>query len=412
MKKLMIFLAMLLMVSPAFAALSVTGVNVAPGYINTRTTTNMLNLSMVGGANITAIAVSLNGTASDVSAVYLLDTNGSTIALTTTISAKTSVTIPAGYNVSGNSIIIIAINVSNSAALSGNISVNVTSNETDFTSNANVSFTNIPNSTTPMIRDIHANVTISPNYVDTNTTNQTLVYWIIPTGRTPINKTVITIPSGFNFTNISTVQIDGSNISILVLNTTAPNYINITLTPTNSTTNPIKVTFNVNTSLTNVSGLFTSTIEGNGLRAVATDIAGSINVTTQQLIRSAIITPTKLTAFANGTDYWEFSIALNFTANATGMVQFRMANWSNTAGQNISIIDSGCSSSCASLRSPTNASNTVNVTNAYTDSGVSVSNVADGLTFAPILRMIIPSGTAISNTWYTTYDILFRALPA
>jgi hypothetical protein len=248
--------------------------------------------------------------------------------------------------------------------------------------------------------------------VDTNTINQTLVLTITPTGRTPINKTVITIPAGYSFVNVSTVQYNGVNSTSDLSITTSPNYINITAnTPSNATLNPIKVWFNVNTSVAYASGLFTPAIWGEGINGISGDVV-SVNVTTQQLVNNVTITPTKMAAIVNGVDYWEFNFTLNITANATGLLQFKMSNWTDTSGNRMNISDG--TTAYATLRNTSDfaTTNKININSSYVD-GVGITKVAtQNELFTVILRMIIPSGTPISNSWMTTYGILFRAIPA
>ena len=86
----------LFLISPAFAEdnLSVTSTNLAPEYINTRTVTNMLNLTMnstVGNTNITSLNVTIGGdvTVGNVSSVVLFNATGSIIASSTTFNSTT-----------------------------------------------------------------------------------------------------------------------------------------------------------------------------------------------------------------------------------------------------------------------------------------------------------------------------------
>ena len=87
MKFIILAAVFLFLISPVFAAgnLSVTSTSLAPSYINTRTVTNMLNLTMnstVGNTNITSLNVTIGGnvTIGNVSSVVLLNAAGSAIA--------------------------------------------------------------------------------------------------------------------------------------------------------------------------------------------------------------------------------------------------------------------------------------------------------------------------------------------
>ncbi|MFA4820484.1 MAG: hypothetical protein WC613_06030, partial [Candidatus Aenigmatarchaeota archaeon] len=217
----------LFLLSPAFAAgnLSVTSTSLAPAYINTRTVTNMLNLTMnstVGNTNITSLNVTISGntTIGNVTGIFLINATGSTIASSTTNSttSKFTVSIPAGFNASSgaNTSLVIAVNLSGSAPKT-NVSIQISSSaEFVVDGSSNVTFAaGFVNSTESLIQDIHANASISPNFVDTSAINQTLVYTLTPTGTDRINRTIITIPSGYNFTNISSIEVSGSNSSSL-----------------------------------------------------------------------------------------------------------------------------------------------------------------------------------------------------
>ncbi len=418
-----IFTAFLL--SPVFAVgnLNITSTNLAPTYINTRTVTNMLNLTMNstnGNTNITAINVTIagNATVGNITGVFLLNSTGSTIASSTTNStaSKFTVSIPAGFNASSgaNTSFVIAINLSGSATKS-NVSVQIASSvEFGVDSGSNVTLVSgFVNSTESQIQDIHANVSIYPQFVDTNVINQTIFYIIMPTGRDAIKNITITIPSGYNFTNISTVELDGSNITSNIT-TTAPNYINVTATT--STTNRIKITFNVNTSSTRVNATaFTSTIDGGNLTGISTDLtsAGSTNVTTQQIINGTNIEILKGAAIVNGTDYWEFNFTLSFSANLAGTIQFKMTNWTDASNTTLGIYSGA--TYYVTLRNNTNFSDSngkFNVTNVYGDNNVGVNqSITDSGALKLTLRMVIPLSTKISSTWAATYNFLFRTTP-
>ena len=413
----------LFLISPAFAEdnLSVTSTNLAPEYINTRTVTNMLNLTMnstVGNTNITSLNVTIGGdvTVGNVSSVVLFNATGSIIASSTTFNSTTSkftVSIPAGFNASSgaNTSMIVAVNLSGSATKT-NVSIQISSSAEFVVDNSrNVTFTSgFRNSTESLIQDIHANVSISPNFVDTNAINQTLVYSIVSTGRDKMNNTIITIPSDYSFVNISNVELEGANNTAIETVTTSPNYINVTLSITKS---KIKVFLNVNTSNSRInSSAFTSTITGGNISSAATDIVSpGINVTTQQLI-NANVSIAKGAAIVNGTDYWEFNYTLSFTANVTGLLQFKMSDWTDASSSVDRLNINTSSVYYATLRNNTNnftdTNGKFNVTNFYVENIGLTKTVTDSGTLSLILRMLIPSGTPISNSWASTYGFLFR----
>ncbi|MEK6888471.1 MAG: hypothetical protein AABX14_06010, partial [Candidatus Aenigmatarchaeota archaeon] len=332
----------LFLLSPAFAAgnLNVTSTSLAPVYINTRTVTNMLNLTMnstVGNTNITSLNVTIAGniTIANVSGVFLINATGSTIASSTSNSTTTkfTVSIPAGFNASSgaNTSLIIAVNVSGLANPSSNVSLQLESSAAfAVDSSSNVTFSNFVNSTDSEIRDLHANASVSPNFVDTNAINQTITYSVVMTGHEKLNGTIITIPSGYSFVNISNVELEGANNTAIETVTTSPNYINVTLSITKS---KIKVFFNVNTSNSRInSSAFATAISGGNLNNVTTDtVSPGVNVTTQQLINVTNVALAKGAAIVNGTDYWEFNFTLGFTANVTGLLQFKMSDWTDAS---------------------------------------------------------------------------------
>lgn len=414
----------LFLLSPAFAAgnLNVTSTNLAPVYINTRTVTNMLNLTMnstVGNTNITSLNVTISGNATvgNVSSIVLINATGSTIASSTTFNTTTSkfaVSIPAGFNASSgaNTSFIIAVNLSGSAVKT-NISLQIESSAVfgvDATSNVTFD-AGFVNSTESIIQDTHANASISPNFVDTSVINQTLVYNVVSTGQDKLNGTIITIPSSYNFVNISNIELDGVNNTAIETVTTSPNYINITLSITKS---KIKVFFNVNTSNTRVnSSAFTSTISGGNFTNVTTDtVSPGINATTQQLINVTNVALAKGAAIVNGTDYWEFNFTLGFTANVTGLLQFKMSDWTDASSSVNTFRINTSTVYYATLRNNTNnftdTNGKFNISTSYVENTGLTRTVTDSGTLTLVLRMIIPLGTPISSSWASTYGFLFR----
>ena len=119
-------------------------------------------------------------------------------------------------------------------------------------------------------------------------------------------------------------------------------------------------------------------------------------------------------AIVNGTDYWEFNFTVNFTANVTGTIQFKLTNWTDASSPPDTInLNTTGGVYYASLRN--NSANfsdpnaKFNVTNVYGDIGIN-RTVTDGSSATFILRMIIPAGSAVSSTWAATYNWLFRTL--
>jgi hypothetical protein len=283
----------------------------------------------------------------------------------------------------------------------------------------------LPNSTLATIRDVHANVTVSPRFVDTSVANQTFAYLFNISGTDSITNLTISIPSGYTLINLTNVERGGVNLTAGTdyTNTTLASQLNISLV--SSTTQLLRILFIANTSSSSVlSSAFNSTIDGVSIFGASTDPASvnSTNVTTQPILNASDVAILKSTAIVNGTDYWEFNFTLNYTATILtgGLIQFKLTNW--TAGsQNISLTNATgatavCAApNCATLRNEANfnTTNKFNVTNDYgsTTKGIFVSSITAANLVTVTLRMVIPSGTPISSSWQATYGFLFRAFP-
>lgn len=439
-----IILAFLLFSSPIFAAgtLTVTkGVASTPSYINTRDNTVVISVILnatTDNVNISAINITIfNATVTDgnitgnISNIFVYnDTNNNSIIdsadsiLATNSSVTSNFTIlnfSSAFTVPKTSLrtILIVVNVSSSATRFISLGVNITANTSITTAAADtISFpVSYINSTLMQIQDVHASASISPRVVDTNVTNQTLVYVITPTGADRINSTVINIPSGYTFIGVNATTIDGSNTSgsyNLVGNIIGSTQLRINYTGAGQTNQPIIVYFVINTSLTSVSSIeFNSTISGSNVTNATTSVTNfATNVTTRQLINVTRVTTIKNTAYLNGTDYWEFNFTFNFTANVSGSIQFAMNNWTNFEGTaNISLTNG--TDFYAPLRDGGNTSRIINISNTY-NQGLNITNCCTTNTvYSLVLRMVIPSTvTTVSSGWWTTYIMLFRSEPS
>ncbi len=416
-----------LAVSPVFAAgnLNVSSANMAPAYINTRNQTNMLNLtfgSYGGDSNLTAINVSIgNLSTGNISAVSIVNSTGAVLIANSTAASATNNTmakftlyIPNGLNITSgtNRSLIIAINVSSTATprtvvsvqINGTVEIGIV--QVDNGTNVTI-VSGFSNSSASQIQDVHANASITPRIVDTNVINQSFVYTFTPTGTDTISNLTLALPTSYPLVALSIIEHDGTNSTTGVSNATTASQINVTLnTPTPS---PVKLYFTVNTSGA-ASGLFTSTITGSNLTNVATDPVNNnqTNVTTKQLLNVTSVGAMKVAAIVNNTDYWEFNFTVNVTDTVTGLLQFKMTNWSDSSGQNMSL--SSGNTSYATLRSSSdfNTTSKFNITNEYNlTQGLSYTSTSGLITI--FLRMIIPTSTPISATWYTTYSMLFRS---
>ncbi len=429
------FIAVMLFFSmPIFAAGNLTVSRsslLTPAYINTGSNA-LMNITLnatVGNVSITGIVINLTGssTVSNFSTflIYndsdnngavgvseaLLGSNATFNATTNSTVVNLSISVPANTERH----LLLVLNVSSLATLRTNVSINITSN-TSITTGGSDNIT-IPggyiNTTLAQIQSVHANATITPRFVDTSVPNQTFVYEIKPTGVEAISNITINLPAGYALRWLESIERAGSNDTSLSANSTNSSIINITInTPT---TNTVRVYFKANTSANPVnSSAFSSIITGSNLTNVAADPSNlTVNVTTRQLINVTNVNAIKTSALINGTDYWDFNFTLNITATTSGLIHFRMDAWNNTAGQTISLTNQTEISSStfyyATFRQ--NDANMMNVTTYYNYTrGISLSATENTLYYMA-LRMVIPSGTPVSSSWWTTYSLLFRSSP-
>jgi len=437
-----ILLVMAFFVSPVFAdgTLNITKSSLsAPAYINTKTVTPMVNMTVnttIGQVNITGILINLTGTASsgNVSGVFVYNDSdndgaidlgeqllGSSTVNTTTNTSN--ITFSPSFNIAADKqyYFIIALNISSNATRLATVGLNLTSSGSIFTSNTsttdNITITgNYVDSGLPQIQNVHATASISPSYVDTNVTNQSFRYTITPTGSDKFNNISITIPVGYSIVNVTYVGDNGTALWTTTnltseVSVAYGNYrILVNYTPGYNGT--IIINFTVNTNITAQSLVaFNSTITGSNLTNIATDVSGSnTSVTTYDKLISIInIAAIKSTAYVNGTDYWEFNLTVNFSASVSGLLQFKMSNWNDSAGHSIALTSN--LTNLATLRDSTSASNMINVSNDFNiATGVSFTGT-QGSTKNVILKMVIPLGTyaTTTSTWWTIYSALFRS---
>lgn len=445
---------MLALVAPAFAegTLNVTrgGLN-APSYINTNQTVVVLNITLnatFGNVNVTGINISLMGTAStgNISAVSVYndsDNNGvigsSDILLGAnntwdTVSNISWVNFTTDFMVPAEKVVffLIVFNTSTNAASVATVGANISSNLSIFVrGNNNITIpTTTINSTLSQIQDVHATGTLTSRFVDTSVVNQSFLAVLNVQGRDNFENISITVPPEYPIMNVTALSNTTAiiyNISLAGLNLNISfggNTINISnfTRGFNSEDSIIRINFTANTSAAAVPSLSVNlTISGGNLSYVnvTANSTGSLNVTTQVMISVINASVTKRTAIVNGTDYWEFNLTVNITANASGLLQFRMNNWSSTTrGSGIlsltnetGIFGSGTLTYYATLRnqSSTSGSSQVNVTTDYGSltRGLSLSYTA--LTRILVLKMIIPNGTPTADDWRTTYFMLFRS---
>ncbi len=433
---LSLFIVLVALAVPAFAAgnLTVQGASLAPTFINTNATTNMLNLSLnstVNTTNIITINVTFIGIdATNISALEIRNASGDAQAISyimnsttnkTTVSLSTAISV----NTSANNTILVAVSLFQNATIRSTVAINISaSTEIGVDSGSNVTITNSSlQSGNSQIQDVHANVTVTPLYVDTGMINQSFIYTFVPAGRDVFNNISLTIPTNYTIVNVTEVRQgssvlynDTTSIVTVAFNRTT-GAINLTNTASGgfSTSGSVTVNISVNTSATAVSALqFNSTITGSNISQALPNITGSnTTVATQQLVNITNVKISKGTALANSTDFWEFNFTMNFTANVSGILQFKLTNWNNSANQTIALQNgtSGNITYYASLRDGANSSRITNVTNDYNiTQGVSLQSCCLTTTvYTLVLKMIIPAGTPSSASWYAAYGIIFRS---
>lgn len=455
----------LFMITPVYAAGNLTVTNGSLSSFSSsgdfwNTGMNViLNVSLnatVGDVNVSAILVNTSGTAniSNITGIFVYNDSNSNAIIDPSealLGSNTSLSISTNYsfvNFTTNlSVpkdtkrnILVAFNISRGAFRLNTTATQISINSSIRTGNAEIAdnitiSTGSINSTMKLILDMHSNATLTPRVVDTNVTEQKFIYTITPTSQNITDRIKIVIPTGYTLLDVTDVFVgttrynrsfDGTNASERVGITFGVTEFNLTFT-TPGPTNQIKINFTVNTNVTaQTSAAFASKVFGNGLNFVDPDIYNEeTNVTTQQIIQILSFGGNKTAALSNGTDYWEFTLNVNFTTNlSAGLIQFKMNNWTSSQGTINLTNDTVTGSNTrfyASLRNDstiTNNTRILNVTDNYNvTNGISfntTSDVASPITNRVkhlVLRMTIPSGIPVSSNWWTVYSILFRSNP-
>lgn len=422
--RILTLLILLASSSVVFASgnLTIYGTDMAPTYGNANSQIRMLNLSLNvtagdGTINLSVINFTIVAGVGNVTAIEIFNSSLSSIASSSSFNSttnKTTVTFSSGLfvNTTLNATIIVALNLSTSATRLNTISVNISSvsdiRTTNSFDNISISGSSIQSGNTQM-QSVQANASISPRFIDTSIENQTLVYTITPTGTDNIQNISIIVPVGYSIVSLVNVLEGGSLLaSGNYVNVTTTNMINISLAA--STPLELKINFTVNSNASSINALpFNSTITGGNFSNTNTTPINT-SVKTSQLIGVNTVSITKGAAIVNGTDYWEFTYSINVTENIStgGFVQFKMADWNNSAGQAMQLTNG--TDYYSSLRLSTDVNNTFNVTNNYNISkGISFSSVTSSNPVSLILKMIIPASTPISASWFTTYNMIFRS---
>lgn len=437
MNRLLLCIAVLLFLSvPAFAAnLTITGINVAPAFVNSRDSVDMLNLSLNVSAgtnvvNITSINVTIvTATVANVSAVQIKNATGSVLGASTTNSTQNSYTISLSpdLNVSGtaNATIIININISSLASKNTQIAVNITNASIATRGGDNITFfgnANSNQSNFAQMQDVHANASISPNFADTNVTNQTFTYTLVVSSD-KINRTTVFMPAGYAISNVLNVSVDNTecmpgNVCPAAFNASQI-LVNFTQNGNAGVTGTIKINFTANTSAVEInSTVINATISGSNLTSVLADISGSVaNVTTKRLINVTNVELTKATALLNGTDYWEFNFSLQTNANVSGMVQLKLSNFTEASGTGATSIIAPTEGNFTLRKGAafnSSQSPMIDIRNDYNyTSGIviSVTEASSSFLIKLTLRIIVPKEKVSSSTWQAAYNMVYRAIP-
>jgi hypothetical protein len=429
MRQIPIFIGMLLalcvFIIPVHAAgnLSVTATNLAPQNINTNTSTAMLNLSLnstVGTVAISSINVTIIGiNMTNVTSIEVRDDSYNVVGTNSSLnSSNLTNIILTGVSVTtaANKSLVIALNLSTNAI--GSLSVNIT-DASDFgldaMSNASIAAVSLQSGSSSIV-DLHIAAKIIPLLIDTGIINQTLQINLTTVGRNYTNFTVLTIPTEYKIVNVTRVLIGTTEITpnVTVVFNRTTGVVNLSCNLTNGFNNLtgsllINLTVNVTSSAAGPL-VINSTISGSDLSAVVPYVYGTnTSVRAQQLINITSMTVIKGSAVTNGTDYWEFNLSANFSANVSGLVQFKQSNWINSAGQSIALIDGATFYS--TLRDSSDSSRVINAVNEYNYStGMTPANCCTaGNIYNFILKMIVPSGTPSSISWFSSYGIVFRS---
>ena len=440
-----IFLLLTLISTLGFAQSSpqnltiVSSINLSTPFVNSRDNLTIFNLSIIpfgGNANITGINITINtGNAGPVSGniskVYVFNSLiNSTNLLGTNSSINTSLTngskifvnfsAPFILNATQRTGLLVVFEISNSTKRGVMIGGNLSAPD-----DIAVNITIVQNVTLPIFnvsttRDLHYNVSISPRIVDTSVDNQTFIYTLTPTGTDNASTVLINIPSFF--TNLSVISVtrgsSAANLTSGVANTLTTSLINVTFDTASN--ERVEVYFKANTSSSTVSSLaFNSSVYSveSGLANVINASTDAIfynltNVTTMNIINLTTVSISKGVAVLNGSDYWEFNFTAHFNESVTGTLHFKMTNWTDNNNNTITL--ASCTPSCATIRQNINASvNTskINITNNFDPNyGLGMSPARGNFTTL-FLRMIVPAGSAVSQSWFATYVLLFRSTP-
>ena len=217
----LIIASVFLICGTAFAGnfANITMTSDAPLYVNTNTPTSVLNMTFnvtPGGSAVNVTGINLTFFTSAGAPLNLTNFTSVEIRNETNIFgsnnsinvSSNNITITFGTThlfingTSRNQTIGVFVNISQSATLRLNFTVNITSNYSVHVQDASDNFTIYGGSIQSrgsQVQDTHANVSMWPRIFDTNVTNQTIVYNFTITGRDKINSTLEYIKTTLRF---------------------------------------------------------------------------------------------------------------------------------------------------------------------------------------------------------------------
>jgi len=459
---------MLVFVAPGFGLLNVTEISgfTSPSHVNTGTPTAMLFLFFNASGevvNFTAINVSIGGSLTygnfsnlmvynDTNNNRVLDLDIDTILGTSSrvneTTKNSTVTLDSTLVIAqdNNASLFIVVNLSSNAyvnlSIRSNFSINITGNESIIAQAGTINLSNslrVADTGLINVTSLHSDVELFPkrtsgnrgSVVDTNVENQTLTIQMNVTGDDFINKTQIRMPENYTVISLLNLTKNGANKSSASDFTGAVGGRDVNISFAADETlkkgDNVTIIFHVNTSrLAQASTEVKFYLHSANITAAnftgSADMnqSGAMNITTKALIQVSSIQGVKTAALANGTDYWEFRFVINFTDNVTGLLQFKMNPWNNSNTQIMNLTNStdgivrNTTAKFANLRLDENNTRNMSVFTTF--------NITDGIylteansacctintNYDILLRMTIPSGTAVSSSWFTLYTMLFR----
>lgn len=416
----------------------VVSINGSTQFINSRDNLTVFNITVIPQnsiANVTGLNITINSAATgnvsaNISKVHVFNSSinglllGSNSSINPNLTSGSQIFVnfstPLILNNGQRTGLFVVFELANKSTRGVTIGANLTGGGDIVSNLTTVLNASLPNFTVSSIRDLHYNASISPRIVDTSVDNQSFIYTLTPTGTDNASTVLINIPS--SFTNLSIINVtrgtSAANLTSGVTNTATSSLFNVTFDTASN--ERVEVYFKANTSSSVVSSIAVNSsiysVESglvNIINASTDAVLNNLtNVTTMNIINRTTVIISKGVAVLNGSDFWEFNFTATFNETVTGTLHFKMTNWTDSNNNLINL--ASCTPSCATIRQNTNASlNTskINITNNFDPNyGLGMSPTRGNLTTL-FLRMIVPAGSAVSQTWFATYVLLFRSTP-